>query len=186
MKKLALAALLATSVAGFSGSANAAGFDGGYLGVNLGWGITQTDQTTKDYYTSTRGVLGGFQAGWDKVFAAKWLLGAEAGVDFSGAKDTKESFALRAKLGYVIDNVAVGVIGGWKNTKIKSNNGELLNANTTTVNKRFNAFSLGGFMSTKVTDNVELGAEYAHDFYSKQNNVKLAQDSVKLKIAYKM
>jgi len=192
MKKLALAAVLAASVAPVS-IAHAKvcpKFDGAHLGANIGWGIMSIDRKdgTK-FVDATRGAVGGFHAGYDKVFGGNWLVGAEAGVDFSGQEYVNESYYIQGKLGYIIDNVSFGPIIGWKNTRFKNKND---NGFINERSKRKNAFAAGAEMSTMVTDNFQVSLQYTHDWYSKGKKriegkkPRLDQDVFRLKLSYKM
>jgi len=189
MKKLALAAVLAASVAPLSiAHANCPKFDGGYVGANIGWGMTHIDPKDKtEFVEGTRGAVGGFHAGCDKVFGGNWLVGAEAGVDFSGQEYVNESYYIQGKLGYVIDNVSFGPIIGWKNTHFRNKND---NGFINEKSKHKNGFVFGWQLSAFLTSHLVGAMEISNTHYKDQKRgdrkEKLNQRVFRLKLSYKI
>lgn len=112
MRKIAIA-LLTTTLASNAALANK--FDGGYVGVGLGYGQS-TGKSEASVYNNiapggfysrvsgdraAKGVLGGLHAGWDKVWQDKWLFGLEVTGDLSSVegkiKDTANNPQLHSK-----------------------------------------------------------------------------------------
>lgn len=188
MKKLALIAALALA----GTSVEAANVGGAYVGVGLGGASLQNqNRANEDYskhvFASQRGAAGTVLAGYDWAYG-QFLIGAELGAGYSTQKMAKEHFLVRGKIGYALDNVSVGLTAGIKNARFKTveSKAQIFDLKDGKKKERFNAFELGGFISTMVTDNIELGAHYAHDFFKKKRNNKLSQDTVQLRVAYKM
>lgn len=183
MKKLALAALL-VAVAPLS----AKSFDGAYVGLSGGYGITQQKAANKSL-VAVRGLDGRIHAGYDQVFASQWLLGVEGYAGHTSQRSVKHTLGVNAKLGYVIDNVAFGGIVGWKNTKI-SDKRDIFAQNN--MRKHRNALETGVFISTMLSDHIEFGGEYTRDMFKKSSDKKagvsskMAQDSFRLKLSYKI
>ena len=112
MRKLLLSAAATILVAGPAFAADlavkappapfiASPWDGLYIGGNLGWGTTTFDETISNGRQSVsasvdgNGVVGGFQAGYNKQYGT-FVLGLETDFDLTSIKNT--TFGVETKL----------------------------------------------------------------------------------------
>lgn len=172
--------VLATALAApFAGAASAATFDGPFVGAQVGWqsekmrdvkssfGIVPVDE-------NKRSVTGGVFAGYDKTLNGRFVVGAEAGIDFgsddaatanlagnSYLVDPKYSFDLTARAGYLVNpQTLLYVRGGYTNARVRTT---ITNAAAVkAASDSEDGWLAGGGVERQVTQNVSARLEYRY------------------------
>lgn len=132
--------ILATTLAGpFASAASAAPFDGPYVGAQVGWQSEKMRDVKSSFGTvpvddKVNAVTGGLFAGYDKTMNGKFVIGAEAGLDFASddenqatvagtnySVDPKYSIDLTARAGYLVNpQTLLYVRGGYTNARVRT------------------------------------------------------------------
>jgi outer membrane immunogenic protein len=123
----------------FASAASAAPFDGPYVGAQVGWQSEKMQDVKSSFGTvpvddKVNSVTGGLFAGYDKTVNGKFVLGAEAGLDFASddeaqatvagtnySVDPKYSFDLTARTGFLVNpQTMLYVRGGYTNARART------------------------------------------------------------------
>lgn len=171
---------LATALAApFASAASAAPFDGPFVGAQVGWqsekmrdvksslGVVPVDQ-------DKRSVTGGVFAGYDRTINGRFVVGAEAGLDFASdnevtasasgtsySVDPKYSFDLTARAGYLVTpQTLLYVRGGYTNARIRTTVTTAGDVQTASDNQ--DGWLVGGGVERQLTQNVSARLEYRY------------------------
>jgi outer membrane immunogenic protein len=172
--------VLATALAApFASAASAAPFDGPFVGAQVGWqsekmrdvksslGVVPVDENKQS-------VTGGVFAGYDKTVNGRFVVGAEAGLDFgsddavdttvagnSYSVDPKYSFDLTARAGYLVNpQTLLYVRGGYTNARVRTT---ITNAaGVQTAGDSQDGWLAGGGVERQLTQNVSARIEYRY------------------------
>lgn len=132
--------VLATAFAApFASAATAAPFDGPYVGAQVGWQSEKMRDVKSSFGTvpvndTKQSVSGGVFAGYDKTINGRFVVGAEAGLDFASddtvtsnvagtsySVDPKYSFDLTARTGFLVNpQTLLYVRGGYTNARVRT------------------------------------------------------------------
>ncbi len=183
-------------MAGASGPALASpardSWTGGYVGVQAGWGLTQTSLSTANGDSfrgfAGSGPIGGFLIGYD--FQGADYNGSEsvAGVEVDGSFDNVASslngnvgsasysgqltydydISIRARFGPAFSNTLLFASGGLSQTQGKLTTAGLGGASGSRV---FNGLQLGAGAQTMFTDHIGARLEHVLTLYDKYSNI---------------
>ena len=136
IRSMVLGTVIAVSVAG---PAAAAGFDGPFVGAQVGWQSEKMRNPKSSFGTvpvsdTNNNVTGGVFVGYDKTIGDRFVVGAEAGLDFAsddefqnsaGGKtytvDPKYSYDLTARAGYLVTpDMLIYARGGYTNARVRT------------------------------------------------------------------
>ncbi len=186
---VAVAALMASSGTAL---ADATAFAGHYVGVDIGYGFGEANSErfgATAAYGSTQldadlnGVSFGAHAGHNMLLGTMWIIGVEAGVNYSGLEgddngnggDNNEFTAdweasLRAHVGFSINNhTMLYALGGYSWLGGDSNvtdPGEL-----ESVSETYSGWTLGGGVEVTLAPNLRGRLQYRHTNYDAENLV---------------
>lgn len=183
MKKLFLFALCSALLSPLS----AAPFEGAFLGLSGGGTLVEGTATDLAIAGGTRPIAGirggilGLHTGMDGVFSERWLLGIGANIDFSEEALIARSVTGEVKVGYIVGNVAVGLQAGWGTVKLRN----AAYRNSEKGHIHCGGPSLGPFISTMITDHVELTGRYNHTFLGETKGLNVGQDTIRIQVSYK-
>lgn len=170
------AAVLAFS---FAAAASAAPFDGPYVGAQVGWqsekmrdvksslGISPVDDKVNS-------VTGGVFAGYDKTVNERFVVGAEAGLDFASdnevqsnvagsnySVDPKYSFDVTARAGYLVNpQTLLYVRGGYTNARVRTTITNAAGIQSARNNR--DGWLAGAGVERQVAQNVSARLEYRY------------------------
>lgn len=170
------AAVLALS---FAAAASAAPFDGPYVGAQVGWqsekmrdvksslGISPVDDKVNS-------VTGGVFAGYDKTVNERFVVGAEAGLDFASdnevqsnvagsnySVDPKYSFDVTARAGYLVNpQTLLYVRGGYTNARVRTTITNAAGIQSARNNR--DGWLAGAGVERQVAQNVSARLEYRY------------------------
>lgn len=172
--------VLATAVAApFASAASAAPFDGPYVGAQVGWQSEKMRDVKSSLGTvpvdeNKRSVTGGLFAGYDKTINGRFVVGAEAGIDFAsdnevttsagGASysvDPKYSFDLTARAGYLVNpQTLIYARGGYTNDRVRTT---VTNAaGVGSASNSQDGWVVGGGVERVIAQNVSARLEYRY------------------------
>lgn len=176
--KLTIAALLAVA-----GSAHAGGFDGAYVGLNIGHNSTDTkiaeDWTPSSFELGASGVDYGLMGGYGQTIDNNIFLGAEVEGNLSSADskitngtDTlklskQHSYGVAVRAGYDMGQVLPYVRVGYTRAKFES---KLSGTYTGKGSDTLGGIAVGAGLEAKVSDNMSLRGEFVHTAYSKSTD----------------
>ena len=138
--RILTSAISATAIAvSFATAASAAPFDGPYVGAQVGWQSEKMRDVKSSFGTTpvdekANSVTGGVFAGYDKTVNERFVVGAEAGLDFASddeiqnsvagsnySVDPKYSFDVSARVGYLVNpQTLLYVRGGYTNARVRT------------------------------------------------------------------
>jgi outer membrane immunogenic protein len=138
--RISTSAILATILAApLATAASGAQFDGPYVGAQVGWHSEKMRDVKSSFGVvpvdaNKRSVTGGLFAGYDKIINGRFLVGAEAGLDFASddkvqstiggsnySVDPKYSFDLTARAGYLVTPQTLFYVrGGYTNARVRT------------------------------------------------------------------
>jgi outer membrane immunogenic protein len=182
--RISTSAILATIiVAPLATAASAAQFDGPYVGAQVGWqsekmrdvkssfGVVPVDQ-------DKRSVTGGVFAGYDKTIRGRFVVGAEAGLDFASddkvqsnvggsnySVDPKYSFDLTARAGYLVNpQTLLYVRGGYTNARVRTTITNAAGIQSESDNQ--DGWLAGAGFERQVAQNVSARIEYRYSKFT--------------------
>jgi outer membrane immunogenic protein len=181
--------VLATSLAApLASAASAAPFDGPYVGAQVGWQSEKMRDVKSSFGAvpvddTTNSVTGGIFAGYDKTLNGRFVVGAEAGLDFATDDETqktvsgtdynvdpKYSFDLTGRAGYLPNPATLLYVrGGYTNARIRTTVMNLASIRSDSDNQ--DGWLLGVGAERQVGQNVSARFEYRYS--------KLTQDDGK-------
>jgi outer membrane immunogenic protein len=173
---LVVAGVLAASLPGV---ANAAEFNGPYVGAQVGWNSNQirnpeTSLGVTPMDDDQQSLTGGVYAGLDRRVADRIVVGVEGGVDFAkddevrstAAGDTftldpKYSFDLTARAGYLVTpNTLVYARGGYTNARVKTTLDTAIGTGSATDNR--DGWLVGAGVERQFMKNASARMEYRY------------------------
>lgn len=179
MKYVLSSVAAAALAAGLAAPAAAEPFNGPFVGAQVGWsqhdaGTPTTPLGELPIDRTKDGVSGGVYAGYDAKLGSNFVLGAEAGVQFSKNNelaastdvarftlDPKRSIDLTARAGYLAgDNTLLYARGGYTNARISTGVEDA--AGLTRVSENRDGWLVGGGVEHAFTDNLSARAEYRY------------------------
>jgi len=180
--------ILATAFAApFATTASAAEFDGPFVGAQLGWqsekmknlessfGVVPVDEIQQS-------VTGGVFAGYDKAIDGRFVVGAEAGLNFASddevetsvggvsyTVDPKHSFDVTARAGYLVTpETLVYARGGYSNARYRTTIEDSIG--TEIASRTIDGWLVGGGAERKVNANVSARLEYRYSKFSEDDS----------------
>jgi len=175
-----LGTLLAVSVAV---PVTAAGFDGPFVGAQVGW-QSEKMRNPKSAFGAVpvsdtgNNVTGGIFAGYDKTIGGRFVVGAEAGLDFAsddevqnsvGATtytiDPKYSYDLTARMGYLVTpETLVYARGGYTNARVRTTvtNASLITSNSSNQD----GWLAGAGVERQIAPHASARVEYRYSKFS--------------------
>lgn len=182
---LASVAAVALTV-GLASPAAAEPFNGPFVGAQVGWsqheaGTPTTPLGELPIDRSRDAVSGGVYAGYDAKLGSSFVLGAEAGVQFtdrdelSGGTDVarftidpKRSIDLTARAGYLVtENTLLYARGGYTNARFSTSVEDA--SGLTRVSENRDGWLVGGGLEHAFTDNLSARAEYRYSDLSERD-----------------
>lgn len=177
--KYFVSSVAAVLVAGVASSASAEPFNGPFVGVQAGWaqdvvGTTSTDLGALAVNQKRDSFNGGVFAGYDHKIGNRFVLGAEAGIQFGvddevvssvGARrvtiDPKRSIDLTARAGFLAgDKTLVYARGGYTNARLRVTLDDAVGVRSASENR--DGWLVGGGVERAITDNVTARIEYRY------------------------
>lgn len=178
--KYVLSSVAAAALAvGLAAPAAAEPFNGPFVGAQVGWsqhdaGAPTTPLGDLPIDGSKDAATGGVYAGYDAKLGSNFVVGAEAGVQFSKndelsantdaarfTLDPKRSIDLTARAGYLAgDNTLLYARGGYTNARVASSVQDV--SGITRVNENRDGWLVGGGVEHAFTDNLSARAEYRY------------------------
>jgi outer membrane immunogenic protein len=179
--------VLATALAApFASAASAAPFDGPYVGAQVGWQSEKMRDVKSSFGTvpvddKVNSVTGGLFAGYDKTVNGKFVIGAEAGLDFASddenqatvagtnySVDPKYSIDLTARAGYLANpQTLLYVRGGYANARVRTT---LTNAaSILSDSDNQDGWIAGAGVERQLTQNVSARLEYRYSKLSESD-----------------
>lgn len=179
--------VLATAIAApFATAASAAPFDGPFVGAQVGWqsekmtdvksslGVVPLDEKKES-------VTGGIFAGYDKTINGRFVVGAEAGLDFASddeiqssvagtnySIDPKYSFDLTARAGYLVTpQTLLYVRGGYTNARVRTTVTNAAGIRSASDNQ--DGWLAGAGVERQITQNVSARFEYRYSKFSEDD-----------------
>jgi len=178
--KYVLSSVAAAALAvGLAAPASAEPFNGPFVGAQVG--VSQHDAGTPTtplgdlpIDRSKDGISGGVYAGYDAKLGSNFVVGAEAGVQFSDndtlaastdvarfTLDPKRSIDLTARAGVLAgDNTLLYARGGYTNARVGASIEDA--TGITRVNENRDGWLVGGGVEHAFTDNLSARAEYRY------------------------
>ena len=192
MKRSVLAASVAAAALAMSSGtalADATAFAGHYIGVDVGYGFGEANSerwgATPAYGLTQldadlNGVSFGAHAGHNMLLGTMWIIGVEAGVNYSGLEgddngsggDNNEFTAdweasLQAHVGFSINNhTMLYATGGYSWLGGDSN---VTNAPIESVSETFSGWTVGGGVEVMLAPNLSGRLQYRHTNYDAEN-----------------
>jgi outer membrane immunogenic protein len=172
--------ILATALAApFASAAFAAPFSGPYVGAQVGW----QNEKMRDLKSSlgtvpvddrVNSVTGGIFAGYDKTLNERFVLGAEAGLDFASddeaqasvlgtsySVDPKYSIDLTARAGYLVNpQTLLYVRGGYTNARTRTTVTNALGIQADSDNQ--DGWLAGAGVERAISNNLSARLEYRY------------------------
>ena len=176
--------VLATSLAApLARAASAAPFDGPYVGAQVGWQSEKMRDVKSSFGAvpvddTTNSVTGGIFAGYDKTLNGRFVVGAEAGLDFATDDETqktvsgtdynvdpKYSFDLTARAGYLANpQTLLYIRGGYTNARVQTTITNAAGIQSASDNQ--DGWLAGAGVERQVAQNVSARLEYRYSKFS--------------------
>lgn len=201
MKRIVSSVAALALTVGLASAASAEPFNGPYVGVQAGWnqdklGTPSTPLGNVAIDRSQDSLSGGVFAGYDYKVSPRFVIGAEAGVQFgnddSVARDTgaalvtvdpKRSFDLTARAGYLVtDNTLLYARGGYTNARVRTSVEDAAGIRSASANR--DGWLVGGGLEHAISDNVSARAEYRYSDLD-EGNGKFDRHQALFGIAYR-
>ena len=164
----------------------AAEFDGPFVGAQVGWqseamldpessyGAVPVDETTN-------AVTGGIYTGYDKTLNGRFVVGAEAGLDFASddevqssatgttfTVDPKYSVDLTARAGYLLNpQTLVYARGGYTNARVRTSIADVSGIQSDSDNQE--GWLAGAGVERQLAPNTSARIEYRYSKFSEDN-----------------
>lgn len=171
--------LLTAFAAPFFTAVHAAPFDGAYVGAQVGWQSEKMREPKSSLGTipvddKVNSVTGGLFAGYDKTIKGRFVVGAEAGLDFASddqaqhsaagttyTVDPKYSFDVTGRAGYLVTpGTLVYARGGYTNARTRAT---ITNAAAIrSVSSNQDGWLLGAGVERQIAQNVSARVEYRY------------------------
>ena len=178
--RISNSAVLATILAApFASASSAAQFDGPFVGAQVGWQSEKMRDTKSSFGVvpvddTKQSVTGGLFAGYDKTVNGRFVVGAEAGLDFASddqvqrdvagtnySVDPKYSFDLTARAGYLVNpQTLLYVRGGYTNARIRTTITDAAGIDSASSDR--DGWLAGGGIERQVAQNVSARVEYRY------------------------
>jgi outer membrane immunogenic protein len=179
--------VLATAIAApFATAASAAPFDGPFVGAQVGWQSEKMRDTKSSLGIvpiddMKESVTGGVFAGYDRTFNGRFVVGAEAGLDFASddqvqttvagssfSTDPKYSFDLTARAGYLVNpQTLLYVRGGYTNARVRTTISNAAGIRSASDNQ--DGWLAGAGVERQITQNVSARVEYRYSKFGEDN-----------------
>ena len=201
MKRIVTSVAALALTVGLASAASAEPFNGPYVGAQAGWnqddlGTPSTPLGDRAVDRSRDSASGGVFAGYDYKVSPRFVLGAEAGVQFgaddrivrdTGATrltvDPKRSLDLTARAGYLMtDNTMLYARGGYTNARVQTSVENAGGIRSASVNR--DGWLVGGGIEHALSDNVSARAEYRYSDLS-EGDGKFDRHQALFGIAYR-
>ena len=200
--RISTSVILATLIAApFATAVSAAEFDGPFVGAQLGWQSEQMDDLDSSFGVvpvdeSQESVTGGLFAGYDKTVNDRFVIGAEAGLDFASddevessigginyATDPKHSFDLTARGGYLVSpETLLYLRGGYTHARLRTTITD--SAGTESSSSGHDGWLLGAGAERQVNDRVSARIEYRYSDFSEDDG-ELERNRLLAGLAYR-
>ena len=178
-----LASILAVP---FATASSAASFDGPFVGAQVGWQSEKLTNTKSAFEVvpvddTKHSVTGGVFAGYDKTVNGRFVVGAEAGLDFASDDETqsnvagsnylidpKYSFDLTARGGYLVTpQTLLYVRGGYTNARVRTTITDA--AGIQSASDHQDGWLAGAGAERQVAQNVSARLEYRYSKFSEDD-----------------
>lgn len=160
-------------------AASAAPFDGPFVGAQVGWQSEKMRDVKSSFGVAPvdekkESVTGGIFAGYDKAINARFVVGAEAGLNFASddevqasaagnnySIDPKYSFDLTARAGYLVNpQTLIYVRGGYTNARVHTTVTNAAGMKSASDNE--DGWLAGAGVERQITQNVSARVEYRY------------------------
>lgn len=160
-------------------AASAAPFDGPFVGAQVGWQSEKMRDVKSSFGVAPvdekkESVTGGIFAGYDKAINARFVVGAEAGLNFASddevqasaagnnySIDPKYSFDLTARAGYLVNpQTLIYVRGGYTNARVHTTVTNAAGIRSASDNE--DGWLAGAGVERQITQNVSARVEYRY------------------------
>ena len=160
-------------------AASAAPFDGPFVGAQVGWQSEKMRDVKSSFGVAPvdekkESVTGGIFAGYDKAINARFVVGAEAGLNFASddevqasaagnnySIDPKYSFDLTARAGYLVNpQTLIYVRGGYTNARVHTTVTNAAGIKSASDNE--DGWLAGAGVERQITQNVSARVEYRY------------------------